>query len=65
MDKAFQSKPSLMSVYGGDQSKAGVKELSLKTHSVTKRPLTMSIIKNGKVTPLAYFDLEAADYRKA
>ena len=65
MDKAFQSKPSLSSVYGGDQSKAGVKELSLKTHSVTKRPLTMSIIKNGKVTPLAYFDLEAADYRKA
>ena len=65
MDKAFQSKPSLASVYGGDQSKAGVKELSLKTHSVTKRPLTMSIIKQGKVTPLAYFDLEAADYRKA
>lgn len=65
MDKAFRSKPELLSVYGGDPTKAGVKALSLTTHSVTKRPLTMSIIKNGKVTPLAYFNLEAADYRKA
>lgn len=65
MDAAWQEKPELPSVYGGDKSTAGSKVLSLDTHSVTQRPLTMSISKGGKIVPLAYFDLEAKDYRKA
>ncbi len=65
LDAAWQEKPELPSVYGGDASTAGQKALSLETHSVTKRPLTMSIFKSGKVVPLAYYDLEARDYRRA
>ncbi len=64
-DKAWREKPENPSVYGGDGSTIGKKVLSLETHSVTERPLTMSIFKDGKVQPLAYFNLEARDYRKA
>lgn len=65
MDKAFQEKLEFPSVYGGDSNTAGVTALSPSTHSVTKRPLTLSVYKNKKVVPLAYFNLEAADYRLA
>ncbi|MCW2666898.1 MAG: transporter substrate-binding protein [Frankiales bacterium] len=66
LDKAWREKPEFPSVYGGDATTAGVKAVDVaKTHSVTKRPMTLSQYKNGKVVPLAYFDLEAADYRKA
>jgi len=65
MDAAWREKLELPSVYGGNATTAGQKALSLSTHSVTKRPLTMSIFKSGKVKPLAYYDLEARDYRKA
>ncbi len=65
MDKAFQSKPQFPSVYGGDQATAGTLAISLQTHSVTKRPMTLSIYKDKKVVPLAYFGLEAANYRTA
>ena len=64
-DAAWQELPELPSVYGGSGAEIGKKVLSLETHSVTKRPLTVSIFKGGKVTPVAYFDLKAADYRKA
>lgn len=64
-DKAWREKPELPSVYGGDGETIGKKVLSLESHSVTERPLTMSQFKGGKVTPLAYFNLEARDYRKA
>jgi branched-chain amino acid transport system substrate-binding protein len=65
MDKAFQSKLQFPSVYGGDATTAGTLALSPKNHSVTKRPMTLSVYKSKKVVPLAYFDLEAADYRTA
>lgn len=65
MNAAFNSKLQFASVYGGDQNTSGVTELSPTTHSVTKRPLTLSVYKSKKVVPLAYFNLEAADYRLA
>lgn len=65
MDAAFRSKPQFPSVYGGDATTAGTTALSLQTHSVTSRPLTLSVYKNKKVVPLAYFDLEARNYRTA
>ncbi len=64
-DAAWRELRELPSVYGGSGAEVGKKVLSLETHSVTKRPLTVSIFKGGKVTPVAYFDLKAADYRKA
>ena len=65
MDKAWKQKLSLPSVYGGTATTAGTLAISDKTHSVTKRPMTLSKYKSGKVVPISYFDLEAADYRRA
>jgi branched-chain amino acid transport system substrate-binding protein len=65
MDKAFRSKPDFPSVYGGDANTAGRLALSLQTHSVVRRPMTLSIYENKKVKPLVYFDINAADYRTA
>jgi hypothetical protein len=65
MDKAFRDKLEFPSVYGGTSTTAGTTTLSSKTHSVTSRPLTLSVYKDKKVVPLAYFDLEARDYRTA
>lgn len=65
MDAALRTKPDFPSVYGGSGSTPGRLALSLTTHSVTKRPMTLSLYDSGKVKPLVYFDLEAADYRTA
>lgn len=65
MNKAFESKLQFPSVYGGDANTAGVTVLSPTTHSVTRRPMTLSVYKNKKVVPLAYFNIEGADYRQA
>jgi branched-chain amino acid transport system substrate-binding protein len=65
LDIAWRENAELPSVYGGDDTTAGRKSLSMETHSVTARPLTMSVFQDGKVVPLAYFDLEARDYRLA
>lgn len=65
MDKAFRDKLEFPSVYGGTATTAGTTTLSPQTHSVTSRPLTLSVYKDKKVVPLAYFDLEARDYRTA
>ena len=65
MDKAWRTKPEFASVYGGTATTAGTLAVSLQTHSVTKRPMTLSVFRNGKVVPISYFDLEAADYRRA
>ncbi len=65
LDAAWQANPDLPSVYGGDATTAGRKTLSLENHSVTKRPLTLSIFKDGKVVPVVYFDLEASGYQRA
>jgi len=65
MDKAFRDKLEFPSVYGGTATTAGTTTLSATTHSVTSRPLTLSVYKDKKVVPLAYFDLEARGYRTA
>jgi len=65
MDKAWRQKLQLASVYGGNETTAGVLAVSPTTHSVTKRPMTLSKFTSGKVKPIVYFDLEAADYRRA
>jgi len=65
MDKAWREKPELASVYGGTATTAGTLAVSLVSHSVTKRPMTLSKFSGGKVNPIVYFDLEAAGYRRA
>jgi branched-chain amino acid transport system substrate-binding protein len=70
LNSALVSKPSFASVYGGDATTAGTLALNLTTHSVSKRPMTLSQCSNGSssgatVTPLAYFDIDGADYHLA
>ncbi len=65
LDAAFQENPTLLSVYGGDESGPGSKTLDLETHSVTERSMGIFTYENGEVTPHAYFDLEAVDFQMA
>jgi hypothetical protein len=39
--------------------------MDLESHSVTQRTMGVFRYENGEVTPLAYFDLDAADYQMA
>ena len=70
LDAALRADPAFASVYGGDATTAGSLALDLTTHSVSKRPMTLSQCSNGSssgatVTPLAYFDIAGADYHLA
>lgn len=65
LDEAFRADPVLMSVYGGDAETVGTKELDLETHTVVQRPMGVFEFQDGEVTPLAYFDLDAENFRMA
>lgn len=70
LNQALMDKPEFASVYGGSATSAGTLALDLTTHSVSKRPMTLSQCSNGgsngaTVTPLAYFDINAAGFRLA
>jgi branched-chain amino acid transport system substrate-binding protein len=65
LDAAMQENPTLISVYGGDESGPGTKTMDLESHSVTQRTMGVFRYENGEVVPLAYFDLDAADYQAA
>lgn len=64
LDKALQSNLTVVSVYGGDASTVGTYTLDPVTHTVTKRGMGIFEYKGGKVTPKAFFGLNAADYKK-
>ena len=65
MDAALQENLTVVSVYGGDESELGSYTLDPTTHSVTKRLMGVFERKDEKVTPLAFFNIGGADYRKA
>jgi branched-chain amino acid transport system substrate-binding protein len=65
LDAALQSDLSLPSVYGGDASKPGVDELDPATHSVKRRQMGVFEYKAKKVKPLAFFNLDGADFKMA
>lgn len=70
LDQALRDKPQFASVYGGTPTTAGTLALDLTSHSVSRRPMTLSQASNGgsngaTVTPLAYFNIDAADFRLA
>jgi hypothetical protein len=62
LEKAFESKPSYPSLYGGDSKKAGTLECDIETHSVKRRPMTLAQYRNKTFEPLAHFDIGGADF---
>jgi len=65
LDKAFRLQPWFPSLYGGSPGKAGTLSFDLETHDVKRRQMTVSVWKNQKARPLAYFNINGADFRIA
>ncbi len=65
LEKALESNLTVVSVYGGDESKLGSYTLDATTHSVIKREMGVFEYKGGKVTPKAFFGIDGADYKSA
>lgn len=65
LDAALREDPAFASVYGGDEGSPGTFTFDLESHSVEQRPMGVFEYKDGEVTPLAYFNLEAEDFRLA
>ena len=63
LEQALESDPSFKSVYGGDSNTVGTLALDPQSHSVSKRALGLFSVQNGKPTPLAFFDLNAQNFR--
>jgi hypothetical protein len=64
LDAALRSDPTVVSVYGGDESTVGTFTLDEETHTVIKRAMGVFEYKDGEVTPKAFFDLNGEGYRK-
>jgi branched-chain amino acid transport system substrate-binding protein len=65
LDAALRDNLTVVSVYGGDANTVGTYTLDPVTHSVAKRGMGVFTYKNGKVTPKAFFGINADGYRKA
>jgi branched-chain amino acid transport system substrate-binding protein len=65
LDAALQENLTVVSVYGGDESTVGSYTLDPTTHSVIQRPMGVFQYKDGSVTPLAYYDIDGADFQMA
>ncbi len=63
LDKDLQTDLTLVSVYGGDATTVGTFTLDPTTHSVAKRTMGVFEYKGGKVTPKAFFGLDADGYK--
>jgi len=63
LDTALRAKPTFPSLYGGDDSTVGALTFDLETHSVKKRPMTVAQFKDGKITPLAHFDIGGTNFK--
>ena len=64
LQNALKDKPTLASVYGGDDSAVGTFSMDPVTHSVSRRQMGVFEYKSGKVKPLALFNIKGADYKK-
>ena len=65
LSMALQKNPKFPSVYGGSSTKAGTLEFNTTTHSVSKRPMSISTYKGGNFTPVATFNIGGADFKLA
>jgi len=63
LDAALQSNPVFPSVYGGDATTVGTIALDRDTHSVKHRPMTVAQYRDGRVIPLAQFDIGGDDFK--
>jgi branched-chain amino acid transport system substrate-binding protein len=65
LEAQLRANPTFVSVYGGDSSTLGTLVLDLKTHSVAHRPMGLFKAKGAELgfTPLATFDVGAADFK--
>jgi branched-chain amino acid transport system substrate-binding protein len=64
LNTALQDNLTVVSVYGGDPTTVGTYTLDPTTHSVLKRGMGVFEYKSGKVTPKAYFGIDAVNYVK-
>jgi branched-chain amino acid transport system substrate-binding protein len=62
LQAALKEDPTLVSVYGGDDTAPGTFEMDPETHSVVRRQMGVFEYKDGKVTTLALFNIGGADY---
>lgn len=65
LNDALQTSTTFKSVYGGDATTVGTTTLDTTTHSVKQRPLGVFSLSGGKAAGLAYFDLNAANFKLA
>jgi branched-chain amino acid transport system substrate-binding protein len=65
LNNALQDNLTVVSVYGGDANTVGTYTLDATTHSVDKRGMGVFTYKGGKVTPKAFYGINADGYRKA
>jgi branched-chain amino acid transport system substrate-binding protein len=64
LDAALRDNLTVVSVYGGDATTVGSYTLDATTHSVNKRGMGVFTYKGGKVTPHAFYGLNADGYHK-
>ncbi|KAB2386334.1 ABC transporter substrate-binding protein [Actinomadura montaniterrae] len=62
---ALEKDPRFASVYGGDSATVGTLKIDLKTHGVASRPMGVFEYKDGKVKPLATYDVGGQGFRLA
>jgi len=63
LNRAFQSDLTFPSLYGGSSSSPGTISINAQTHSPSSRPMSVSQYMNGRVTPLASFNIGGTDFR--
>jgi len=63
LDAALRANPVFPSLYGGDDTTVGTIAFDLDSHSVKHRPMTVAQFKNGKVVPLAHFDIGGGNFK--
>jgi branched-chain amino acid transport system substrate-binding protein len=64
LQNSLKDKPTLASVYGGDDSAVGTFSMDPNTHSVVRRQMGVFQYKSGKVKTLALFNINGDDYKK-
>jgi branched-chain amino acid transport system substrate-binding protein len=65
LDAALRENLTVVSVYGGDETTVGTYTLDETSQSVLRRQMGVFEYKDGSVTPLAFFDIDGADFRMA
>lgn len=65
LQDALEEKPQFPSVYGGDATHPGELVIDPVTHSPSRRPMGLFDYNYGNIKPLAYFNIDGADFTLA